>query len=210
MSAVAIGASAWLLLPTRTRRPSRRLVPTGLAVPLFDGRSLSGWNALAGAWTVRKNSEGGRVLSGTDGAIRHALFKQVGNKKIALERYRLTVVTQLHGATSAEVEFGGDNLGDGERYAARLAKDGTSIGRRAAYDGKYQGVSEVVPLSRAADASFDLAIERQENWWWFLIDETPIGSVPIAKQYEEPAFILRTDGGEALFSDITVQELASP
>ena len=191
---------------------SPTLVPTGLGLSLFDGLSLSGWRTQSGGWTVRRNSEGGRVLSGTSGRTSHVLLKQVGNKKTALRQFSLSVVVQLHGATAAEIEFGASEVDqDGERLVARLEKLSGSVGRRATDSGTFVRLSDLKALSRAASDPHTLTVQRQPGFWWVLLDESPIGSVPIqAGQREAPSFALVAEEGEVWFSDITLQELALP
>ncbi len=213
IAASALAAGAWSLWSSRSHKLSPTLVPTGLGLSLFDGLSLSGWRTQSGGWTVRRNSEGGRVLSGTSGRTSHVLLKQVGNKKTALRQFSLSVVVQLHGATAAEIEFGASEVDqDGERLVARLEKLSGSVGRRATDSGTFVRLSDLEsPLDRAASDPHTLTVQRQPGFWWVLLDESPIGSVPIqAGQRRPPSFALVAEEGEVWFSDITLQELALP
>ena len=106
--AVTVGLCAWTFWPSHGPGSVPLLVPTGLGVNLFDGLSLSGWRTQSGAWSVRRNEEGGRVLSGTSGRTRHSMVKQVKKERVGLDRFSLSVVIQLHGASAAEIEFGGE------------------------------------------------------------------------------------------------------
>jgi eukaryotic-like serine/threonine-protein kinase len=209
-SAMAVGG--WSLWSARGPKQSPTLVPTGLGLNLFDGMSLNGWRTQSGAWTVRRNSEGGRILSGESGRSKHALSKQVGKKITGLTQFSLSVVIQLHGATAAEIEFGADSFNeDGECLVARLEKSSASIGRRASYLGKFVRLSELKALPTAASEPHTLTVQRQPDSWWVLIDESPIGTVPIRTgQQDAPWFILVAEEGEVWFSDITLQELAPP
>lgn len=124
MLAVIVGIGAWTLWPSHGQAPPL-LVPTGLGVNLFDGLSLSGWRTQSGIWSVRRNEEKGRVLSGTSGRTLHSMVKQVKKERVGLVHFSLSVVIQLHGASAAEIEFGGDPLAfdmasDRPRLVARL------------------------------------------------------------------------------------------
>jgi serine/threonine protein kinase len=211
LAASAIAVGAWSLWSGR-QPPAPTLVPTGLGLSLFDGMSLSGWRTQSGGWRVQRNAEGGRVLSGTSGRTRHALLKQIGNKKMALTQFSLTVVVQLHGATAAEIEFGADDLdNDGERMVARLEKLSGSIGRRARDSATFVRLSDLKTLPHAGSDPHTLTVQRQPGFWWVLLDEKPIGRVPIRTgQREAPSFALVAEEGEVWFSDVTVQELAPP
>jgi eukaryotic-like serine/threonine-protein kinase len=213
--ALVAGAAAvgvWSFVFPRSQKTSRRLVPTGLGLNVFDGRSLNGWQFRSGGWTVRRNAEGGRVLAGTDGVIRHTLVNQVGKTKSALAHFQLSVVIQLQGATAAGVEFGIDHSTgeDGARYVAQLSKEGVSAGQRETESRPYVRLTDARPLPLTAADPYTLIIERQPESWWILLNEVLIGSLPVRTRHEEPAFLLRADGGEAWFSDVTVQELAPP
>ncbi|HUE15337.1 MAG TPA: serine/threonine-protein kinase [Planctomycetaceae bacterium] len=212
VAASAIAVVGWSLWSARGPKQSPMLVPTGLGLNLFDGMSLTGWRTQSGAWTVRRNSEGGRILSGESGRSKHALSKQVGKKKTGLTQFSLSVVIQLHGATAAEIEFGADSFNeDGERLVARLEKSSASIGRRASDLGRFVRLSELKALPTAASEPHTLTVQRQPDAWWILIDESPVGTVPIRTgQQDAPWFILVAEEGEVWFSDITLQELAPP
>jgi len=183
-----------------------------MGVNLFDGLSLSGWQTQSGAWTVRRNSEGGRVLSGTSGRTRHAIVKRVANKRMELTQFSLAVVIQLHGASAAEIEFGADNVSiDGERLVARLEKLSGSIGRRASDSSPFVRLSDLKAMPRAATEPHTLTVQRQPQSWWVSLDDDRIGTVPArAGQHDAPSFTLVAEEGEVWFSDITLQELAPP
>jgi eukaryotic-like serine/threonine-protein kinase len=212
VAASAIAVGTWSLWPTRGPQPVTTLVPTGLGLSLFDGISLTGWQTQSGAWAVRRNSEGGRVLSGTSGRSHHPIVKQIGNKRTPLRQFSLSVVIQLHGATAAEIEFGADDLViDGERYVARLEKLSGSIGSRSSSSSAFVRLSDLKPLSRAASEPHTLTVQRQPGYWLVLLDDQSIGTVPIPMgKRESPSFTLVAEEGEVWFSDITLQELASP
>jgi hypothetical protein len=186
------------------------LVPVGLGQHLFDGISLSGWRADSGAWTVKRNTEGGRVLSGTSGSISHVLANQVAKKKNALTLFRLSVVVQLHGAKSAEIEFARDSsFDDGPRYVAQLSEKGVGIGHRADESSRFQLASPLLPLDHGPGEPYTLGVERQPDSWWVLLDEKPVGSLPVQSEPTASAFSLRTEEGEAWFSDVIVQALGT-
>jgi eukaryotic-like serine/threonine-protein kinase len=210
VAAVAAGG-AWSLLSSRPRPSTPPLVPTGLGLNLFDGISLSGWRTQSGGWTVKRNAEGGRVLSGTSGRSGHALVKQIGSKKSPLTKFSLSVVIQLHGATAAEIEFGADEVDDGDRFVARLEKLSGSIGHRATNFAKFVRISDLKPLDHAGSEPHTLTVQRQPGAWWVLLDESPVGSVPIPEgKHDSPWVTLVAEEGEVWFSDITLQELALP
>jgi serine/threonine protein kinase len=198
----------WRFWPAREQKAVRTLVPIGLGQHLFDGLSLSGWQAHSGAWTVKRNTEGGRILSGTSGSIGHALSNKADKKRVALTRFRLSVVVQLHAATSAEIEFGQDNtVDDGPRYVAQLSKSGVGIGRRTGDASRSVIEGSLMPLDHGPAEPYTLAVERQPDSWWVLLDEKPVGSVPILLEPTASRFSLRADEGEAWFSDVIVQAL---
>jgi hypothetical protein len=212
VTASALALGAWSFWSARGPKQSRTLVPTGLGLNLFDGMSLSGWRTQSGGWTVRRNSEGGRVLAGTSGRSKHALLKQVGKQKTGLTQFSLSVVVQLHGATAAEIEFGADDLGDdNERLVVRLEKLSASVGRRASDSSTFVRLSDLKALPRAGSDPHTLAVQRQPDSWWVLLDDQLIGTVPLRTgQHEAPWFALVAEEGEVWFSDITLQELALP
>ena len=212
VAAAAIAAGAWSLRSSRDGKQSRPLVPTGLGLNLFDGMSLNGWRTHSGSWRVTRNSEGGRVLAGSSGTSRHTLINQVGKTKTTMTYFRLSTVIQLNKAKAAAIEFGIDrSLGeDGERCVAQLTDKGASAGRRADNFAPYVPLTDVKPLPHGPADPYTLIVERQPDSWWVLLDEIPVGSLPLSGKQEDPAFLLRADGGEAWFSDITAQELAPP
>jgi eukaryotic-like serine/threonine-protein kinase len=200
----------WQLWPTHGSKPSRTLVPVGLGQHLFDGLSLNGWHAHSGAWTVKRNTEGGRVLSGTSGSISHVLANEVAKKKNALTLFRLSVVVQLHGAKSAEIEFGRENsFDDGPRYVAQFSEAGVGIGRRTGDSSRFQLASPLLPLDHGPGEPYTLGIEHQPNSWWVLLDEKPVGSLPVPSEPTASSFSLRAEDGEAWFSDVMVQALGA-
>ena len=127
-----------------------------------------------------------------------------------LNHFSLAVVIQLHGATAAEIEFGGDDFSD-ERYVARLDKLSGSIGRRANDSAKFVRVSELKALADAGNDAHTLTVQRHSETWRVLLDDHLIGTVDaLAGKRESASFGLVADEGEAWFSDITLQELAAP
>jgi serine/threonine protein kinase len=211
VAAVAAAGGAWSLFSAHRPSSGPPLVPTGLGLNLFDGISLSGWRTQSGAWAVKRNGEGGRVLSGTSGRSRHALVKQIGGKKSPLTKFSLSVVIQLHGATAAEIEFGADEVDDGDRLVARLEKLSACIGHRANDFAKFVRISDLKPLDHTGSDPHTLTVQRQPNAWWVLLDESPVGSVPIPEgKHDSPWVTLAAEEGEVWFSDITLQELALP
>ena len=208
--AVCTAAGLSKFWPSRGQKASRTLVPVGLGQHLFDGVSLSGWRAHSGAWTVKRNTEGGRVLSGTSGSIDHALVNQIDKTSGALTRFRLSVVVQLHGAAAAEIEFGRLNsVDDGPRYVAEFSKDGVGVGRREGDAGRFQIESSVLPLDQGPTEPYTLAIESQPDSWWVLLDDKPVGSLPIRPEPTGSSFSLCALEGEAWFSDVLVQALGA-
>ena len=81
--AAAAAAGIWRFWPSgaRSNKSARPLVPVGVGKNLFDGLSLTGWRAQQGSWTVKRNTEGGRVLGGTSGVISHSLQNTVGKSR---------------------------------------------------------------------------------------------------------------------------------
>jgi len=215
MLAVVVGIGAWTFWPSHGQAPPL-LVPTGLGVNLFDGLSLSGWRTQSGAWSVRRNEEGGRVLSGTSGRTLHSMVKQVKKERVGLVHFSLSVVIQLHGASAAEIEFGGDPLAfeatsDRPRLVARLEKSSAIFGRRNSDTSPFVRMSELKALSSAGSEPHTLTVQRQPDHWLVLIDDTRVGTIPNpAGQQSAPWFALVAEEGEAYFSDITLQELAPP
>jgi serine/threonine protein kinase len=206
-------AAVWKFWPSpkASDKNPRPLVPIGLGQHLFDGLSLNGWRAHSGAWKVQRNTEGGRVLSGTSGSISHALANKTDKRTNALSRFRLSVVIQLHGATTAEIEFGRDvSVMDGPRLVAQLSKNAAAIGRRAEEAGRCQVETPVLTLPHDPADPFTLAVERQADAWWVLLDDRPVGHLPVAAEPTAPEFSLRAEQGEAWFSDIIVQAMGMP
>jgi serine/threonine protein kinase len=211
-SVAATGAAVglWRFWPNHKSPPTRRLVPLGLGQHLFDGLTLTGWRAHSGAWAVKRNTEGGRILSGTSGSISHALANQVAKKRTALTHFRVSFVVQLHNATAAEIEFGRDNsLDDGPRYVAQLLKKGVGIGHRANTGSPFVIESAILPLTHGPTEAYTLAVERQPDSWWVLLDEEPVGFVPVLPEPTVAAFSLCVQGGEAWFSDVILQALGA-
>jgi eukaryotic-like serine/threonine-protein kinase len=214
--AAATGIGAWMLWPSHAHEAPRFLVPTGLGVNLFDGLSLSGWKTQSGAWAVRRNDEGGRVLSGTSGRTMHSMVKQVGKEKSAVVNFSLSVVIQLHGATAAEIEFGQNKLAfetgsDDSRLVARLEKSSACVGRRTSNTSRFVRLSDLKALSNSGSEPHTLTVQRQPDSWLVLVDDNRVGTVPIpAGQQSSAMFTLVAEEGEAWFSDITLQELAAP
>jgi hypothetical protein len=178
---------------------------------LFDGLTLTDWRAHSGAWRVSRNSEGGRVLSGTSGSIYHALVNQSAKKRMALPRFRLSVVVQLHGATSAEIEFGREiSVDDGPRYVAQLSANAVCICRRENEAARCTIGSPTLSLDRGSAEPYTLMIERQPNVWRVLLDEKLVGTVPVSSEPTAATFSLRAEEGEAWFSDVIIQSLGEP
>jgi hypothetical protein len=144
-------------------------------------------------------------------AISHALANQVAKKRTALARFRVSFVVQLHSATAAEIEFGRDNsLDDGPRYVAQLSKKGVGIGRRASDASRCVIESALLPLAHGPAEAYTLAVERQPDSWWVLLDEEPVGFVPVLPEPTASAFSLCAEEGEAWFSDVILQALGAP
>jgi serine/threonine protein kinase len=197
--------------PTRSEKPTSSLVPVGLGQHLFDGLTLTDWRAHSGAWRVSRNTEGGRILSGTSGIIYHALVNQSAKKRMALPRFRLSVVVQLHGATSAEIEFGRElSLDDGPRYVAQLSANAVCICRRANESARCTIESPLLPLDRGSAEQYTLIVERQPDVWRVLLDDRLVGTVPVSSEPTAATFSLRAEEGEAWFSDMIIQSLGEP
>ncbi len=211
--AACLAVGFWWFGPSAARntQQSRPLVPIGVGKNLFDGISLSGWQAQQGAWTVKRNTEGGRVLSGTSGSMRHVLQNTVGKSRKPMGHYRLSVVVQLHGAKAAAIEFGRDtSLEDEPRYVVTLSAKGVELGRRPRDLGPVVSQSELVRLERGPEEPYTLSVERQADTWRVLLDEKPIGSLPVLPEATLPTFNLVAENGEVWFSDIVLQGLGVP
>jgi AhpC/TSA family len=125
--------------------------------------------------------------------------------------FRVSFVVQLHSATAAEIEFGRDNsLDDGPRYVAQLSKKGVGIGRRASDASRCVIESALLPLAHGPAEAYTLAVERQPDSWWVLLDEEPVGFVPVLPEPTASAFSLCAEEGEAWFSDVILQALGAP
>jgi hypothetical protein len=211
--AAAAAAGIWRFWPTgaRSEKPARLLVPIGVGKNLFDGLSLTGWRAHQGSWTVKRNTEGGRVLAGTSGDISHVLQNTSGKSRRPIGHYRLSLVVQLHGAKTAEIYFGRDtSIEDGPRYVVRLSQNGVELGRRERDLGPFVSQSELVRLERDPGEACTLSVERQADSWRVLLDEKPLGSLPVLPEPTIPAFNLVAEDGEVWFSDIVLQGLGIP
>jgi hypothetical protein len=214
--AAAVGVAAWRFWPVHGLKPIVEFVPAGLGLNLFDGLTLSGWQTKSGAWAVRRNDEGGRVLSGTSGRIMHPIYKQTGQEKVALTNFSVAAVIQLHGASAAEIEFGDDKLGfefgdEQPRLVARLEKSSASLGRRAAATRPFIRTSDLTAFTSSGSEPHTLTVQHQPDYWLVLVDDQRVGTIPIAKgQRAAPRVTLVAEEGEAWFSDIILQELAPP
>jgi hypothetical protein len=214
--AAAVGAGVWSFWPGRGQKRVTELVPTGLGVNLFDGLTLTGWRAQSGAWAVKRNEEGGRILSGTSGRILHPIFKQVAKEKVGLVDFSLAAVIQLHGASAAEIEFGSDVLGfelaeDQPRFVARLEKSSASLGRRTGATRPFIRMSDLSAFTSSGSEPHTLTVQHQPGYWLVLVDDRRVGTIPIPNgQRAAPWFSLVAEEGEAWFSDVTLQELALP
>ncbi len=206
-------AGIWRFWPSgaRSNKSARPLVPVGVGKNLFDGLSLTGWRAQQGSWTVKRNTEGGRVLGGTSGVISHALQNTIGKSRRPIGHYRLSVVVQLHGAKAAEIQFGRDtSIEDEPRCVVRLSQQGVELGRRERDLGPFVSQSPLIRLERGTGETYTLSVERQADSWRALLDEKPIGSLPILPEPTIPTFNLVAEDGEVWFSDIMLQGLGIP
>ncbi len=205
-------AAAWRIRGEQTARPRRTLVPAGGELNLFTGLSLAGWRAQSGAWVVKKNEEGGNVLSGSDGVISHDILEHTQFKSAPLRNIRVVVIVQLRDARAAGLEFAIDTSTrrSGQRYVVQIAAEGASFGRRTDDEGPFLPEAPPRRLTRRATDPYVLVIERQPGSWWLFLDDSQLGVLPAQSRPEAPEIRLRAEGGEAYFSDITLQPLDAP
>lgn len=188
--------------------PQRTLVPAGQHVALFDGHSLDGWTRVSGGWGPMRNDEGSPVLAGTNGGASRTLPAALSEPHANGDAgYRLTVLTRLHSAKAAEVQFGLSPTG--ERLCVRLTREGSEMGRRDGAGERFTPIGPRAPFERPAEGEHDIEIERQPADWWVLVDGKVIGAVA-AKGGEMPEMRLVAEGGEAWFSDISAESLLPP
>lgn len=207
---IVAGFAAWRALrPTAPppNPPRRELVETGWEQPLFEGKSLSVWRNLTGVWKLDKDDEGGLVLSGEHGTLPYELPSVATDRRQPPDHYRITLHVQLHRATQAEVRFA--YAPDASEFLAlRITPDTIQL-RRSDNAGPWKPL----PNTDATDVVnryHVVQIERQHDAWWVLWDEDVIAAVPFAGQEHRPEFRLVVESGPAWFSDVLLEEIASP
>jgi serine/threonine protein kinase len=200
------GVGFWWLLAGRARAPSRTLVPGRSEVSLFDGLSLRGWHVQSGAWAITTNDEGGRVISGTDGAMSRRLVRAEPDEPPKF--YRCSIVMQLHEGRAAGIEFGidGPSTEPRRRYVAKITKEGIEAGRRDRDDASYVALFER-PLPRGSEQPCTVSVERQPAGWWVFIDDRKVGVLPIRAVRDNADLRLFAEGGPVWFSDMLLQDL---
>lgn len=205
-----LGMSRVTLFPTTPSAPTTHgasLPASGWVVELFDGRSLRGWFPQHGFWTVSTDDEGGAIFVGTDGEILHPLlFKRDGGKTSPLSNYRMLVTTRLHQATAVELHF--DVNLSGQRHVLRLTPTQVALGRSAAAKAPFEPLGSEQPRPIGTDRLHELKLERQATEWRAFVDETLVGTIPLAPERELPEFRLVAQGGPAWFADTVVEELS--
>ncbi len=185
--------------------------PTEWAVPCYNGRSLQGWRVVSGNWIPgQDDGEGGRTLTGANGAIGYPLLRPEGNSRRPLVGYQIIAVANVHTADAAELQFGlvtAKDLSATPRYVIRLLKDRVQLGPRSVDHGPLSKI--VAERAIEADGDHELRLERHERDWFIVIDDVLLGSIPLSNDLLRPEFLLAAEGhGLVRFSDIILEELA--
>lgn len=203
--ALILAAIAWRGEPVGMRDLAR----SGNFADLFSGQNINQWRPLSGGWGPAKNDEGAFVLQGR-GLVRRslAIVDEAGDAQPP-EHYVLSCVVDLHQATAAELQFDLASDAADERYwFVSIDSQGATLGGRA----DAQGSPATVIVSRAhksaSQALHAIEVERQSHGWWVLVDGVLLGSVPFDHAAPAAEFRVFADGGQAWFSDVTVEQLA--
>ncbi len=201
--------------PSTTKPGPRDWKPTEWAIPCYDGKSLQGWRIISGTWIPNQDDgEGGRLLTGSKGAIGFPLLRTVGTSRQPLVGYQVLAVVNVHTADVAEIQFGFAAEKDAvtvPRYVLQLKKERAQLGTRSADDGALDIVLAEAPVASTETGFHELRVERQSRDWFIAVDDRLVGSIPVPNTPQRPEFVLAAEGpGVAWFSDIILEELAAP
>jgi hypothetical protein len=204
---LVVAAIAWRGQPVGTRDLAR----SGNFADLFGGQNINQWRPLSGGWGPAKNDEGALVLQGR-GLVRRSLAIADGaGESQPLEHFVLSTVVDLHQAAAVEMQFDlASDAADERFWFVRIDSQGATLGGRA----DAQGSPATVVATRAhkpdSQALHAIEVERQSQGWWVLVDGVLLGSVPFDHAAPAAEFRLLAEGGQAWFSDVTVEQLAPP
>ena len=206
-----LGPVVWAVVPRRPAVLERTHVPSGIAADLFDGGSLAPWRTVHGSWAIGRNDEGAIVLEGT-GLVRRPLsLPDAHGARGVPEQYRLSCLVDRAAATAAEIQFdlpAGDGATDPARLVVRIERGAVVCGRQTDPAGSVNAI-----VRRAVDDGRPLhavEIERQQASWWITVDGERLAVVPCLRRRAAGEFALGASGGEARFSDITLEQLVPP
>ena len=195
---------------------SPTLVPDGWEQPLFDGKTLVGFQSPEGLWLAATDSEGGAVLTGDGSITRNIPIPPNPNSERGFG-FGCRVGVDLYTATQAELHFGFANStqDDCERYVLRYNREGAAFGTSTGPDSEFKRLSHELSLNDTSPAESSgntpsyaqLAVELHNAQWFVFFNGELLGSVEATVESNCGRLDLITRGGKTIFEAPSVYRL---
>jgi serine/threonine protein kinase len=209
--AIVINPPSFLRVPL-----SPSLVPDGWEQPLFDGKTLIGFQSPEGLWLAANDSEGGAVLSGQGSIARPLPIPPNPNAENGFG-FGCRVGVDLRSATQTELHFGfaDSSLDDCERYVLRYNRGTASFGTCTGRDGEFHRLSiEVSTTDTVPNNALEgtpnyaqLAVELHNAQWFVFFNGGLLGNVGSTRGSNRDIIEFVTRGGTARFEAPSVYRL---
>jgi len=189
----------WSLWPPRP--VARQFVGHGRPVALFDGRTLTGWKTLGGAWEPSLDPEGGTVLVGTNGIASRVLAAT--DEHFCLEGH-----VSYDEARAVEFQFDFATTAP-ERLVVRIEHGQVTVGRRSSDQGAITkpDYSSLPTGVTPPGGGMTIRVERQDDAWRLVLDGQEVATVPGCRAVSLPELRLRVEQGTAQFADLFYEAL---
>lgn len=220
-TAAVVIAGAVVNRKRRRARPASGWVTGDWALQCYDGRTLDGWTINHGQWVPGvPNGDGGRVMSGNQGAISFPLTRpDESGKAVPLRGFRMIALVLPRMASAAEVQWalvGGIDPKTAPRYVVRIDSQQASVGTRNSFHGPLETPIAQRPLPPTR-GRYEVKLELHGGATIVFINGAELAVVPPPTEAVTPEFFLASESNSeqnaeeaAWFSDIAIEELRPP
>ena len=221
---VVVSAGVWAVgrLPHRpsTADEAPAASSTGRETPLFDGRTLAGWEPrFRGSWGQGRDSEGGFVLQGRATPAQAAsIVRELPTPDgRPLDDFRVQLGVDARAAQRVEILFGTNRAASGDAAVNRQGAHGVLLEKDSARVGTFNNESHFEPTATADLPSKpnqdgpvyrNLKIDHHAGHWRVYIDDKLIGKLPAGSSSDGNFWIsLVVEQGTANFENLQLVEL---
>ncbi|MGI9471385.1 MAG: protein kinase domain-containing protein [Rubripirellula sp.] len=209
VAVICLGAIGLSAVWNRSRTPD--MVAAGWELPLFDGKTLTGWTDQTGLWFGDTDSEGGLILVGKGSLLRpFPRFPQSESQPSTGHGFRIGI--DLPPSSTAEVHFGfdGPDAQSDDRLVMQYSGKEIALGRRKGVDGDFDKIGHATQLKAGptdVPAYHEVRAELHGDHWFAYFDGNFVADAPANADANNLGLQLVALDGDAHFEGPSVYGL---